>query len=90
MTDDVCGEARFFLWHIEWVHTGTAGVLQHTVEADMGGVVAKNGEGCGDGLYGNEDVDEFDEEGEESVVDVVIVVPKGDAPADGSHETKDG
>lgn len=72
------------------MHTGTASETQHTVEADAGGVVAEDGEGCGDGLDGNEDIDEFDEEGEESVVDVVIVVPKGDTPTDGGHETKEG
>lgn len=84
------GRARLFLWHIEWVHTGTAGVLQHTVEADVCGVMAKDGEDGDEGLDGNEDVDEFDEEGEESVVDVVVVVPEGDTPADGGHETKEG
>lgn len=72
------------------MHTGTASETQHTVEADAGRVVEEDGEGCGDGLYGNEDVDEFDEEGEESVVDVVVVVPEGDTPADGSRETKEG
>ena len=90
MTDDVCGEARFFLWHIEWVHTGTAGVLQHTVEADMGRVVEEDGEGCGNRLDSNEDIDEFDEEGEESVVDVVVVVPEGDTPEEGGHEAEEG
>ena len=52
--------------------------------------MAEDGEGCGDGLDGNENVDEFDEESEESVVDVVVVVPEGDTPADGGHDAENG
>ena len=72
------------------MHTGTTSETQHAVETDVGGVVAEDGEGCGDGLYGNEDVDEFDEEGEEPVVDVIVEVPEGDAPEDGGHDAENG
>lgn len=87
---DESGKARFLPREVEGAHAETAGIAQHTVEGGAGGVVAKDGEGGADGVDGKEEETAFEEEGVDAEIDVVLVVPKADAPIDGGSDTIDG
>ena len=87
---DESGKARFLPREVEGAHAETAGIAQHTVEGGAGGVVAKDGEGGADGVDGKEEEAAFEEEGVDAEIDVVLVVPKADAPIDGGSDTIDG
>lgn len=61
-------------------------MAQHTVEADKCGVVSEDGERGGDGIGGECEEDEFEEDREEADIDVVVVLPERDSPIEGGDD----